>query len=66
MRGSLSRHFGVPFISKDAERACSGLERMIEQGSPVAPYIRSGWADNQKLLAAGAPGGVALSMRRAA
>jgi hypothetical protein len=39
---------------------------MIEQGSPVAPYIRSGWADNQKLLAAGAPGGVALSMRRAA
>jgi hypothetical protein len=32
MRGSLSRHFGVPFISKDAERACSGLERMIEQG----------------------------------
>ena len=39
----------------------------VEQGSPVTPYVRSGFvADNQKLLLQGAPGGAALSMGRAA
>ena len=56
------------FLSfQDAEYAYPGLERMMEQGTPVAPYIRSGSRPITKsCLLQGAPGGAALSMRRAA
>ena len=56
------------FLSfQDAEYVYPGLERMMEQGTPVAPYIRSGSRPITKsCLLQGARGGAALSMRRAA
>ena len=56
-----------PFVRSKCGACVTGIGAHVEQGSPVTPYIRSGFvADNQKLLQQGAPGGAALSTGRAA